>query len=226
MPIRNLFKRSSTLEPLQAGITDGGFRAANIVSTNAIDAQEPLEFQLSEIMDNGIFVAPPPTEKLGFWQTRSNSSLASSNHRSIFTDNETFTISRDSFDSYRRSFDISARSPIPSFDSDSLSRRSLDSSLVLSLRDRRRSDWPEDRVDEEFEDVDIDEDQQKPAPKKRSIFARFASDSSVDASKPASTGLHHGLFSSRKRAPSGQGAELGSMPQPMRDIPIVRIIAD
>jgi len=218
MPLRNLFKRS--------GISDGGFRTASVVGANAIDVYEPLEVQLSEITDNGVFVAPAPTEKPGFWETRSNSSLGSSNHRSLMTDNETFTISRESFDSYRRSFDISARSPIPSFDSDSVSRRSVDSSLVLSLRDRRRSDWPEDRVEEEFEDVNINEEHQKPTSKRRSIFARFGSDYTVDASKPASSSLHHNLFSSRKRASSGQGAELSSMPQPVRDIPVVNVIAD
>lgn len=59
---------------------------------------------LAEINDNGVFVHPAPMEKPAFWQSRSNSSLASSNYQSIFTDNETFTISRESFDSYRRSF--------------------------------------------------------------------------------------------------------------------------
>jgi len=228
MPIRNLFKRFSVLEPAQSGEPDGEFRVAIVVGANTVDVHEPLEIQLSEINHNGVFVHPLPTEKPGFWQTRSNSSLASSNYQSIFADNETFTISRESFDSYRRSFDISARSPIPSFDAESFPRSSLESSRVSSMHERRKSDWPEDNIEENFEEVDIDDEQRPVMPKKRSLFARFGIDSSIDVSKPTSTGLHHSVFSSRKRAQSGQGSELASMSQPqsMRDIPVVKVIAD
>jgi len=228
MPLRNPFKRFSSLDPTQSGAPDGGFRVANTVGASAPEIHEQLEYQLSEITDNGIFVHPIPTEKPRFWQMRSSSSLASSNYQSIFTDNETFTISRDSFDSYRRSFDISARSPIPSYDTDSLSRHSLDTSLVTSLHDRRISDWPEDQVKEDFEDVDINNEQEPIAPKRRGLFARFGVDSSSDVSKPVSPGSHHNLFSSRKRAQSGQGSELASMSQPqaIRNIPVVNIVED
>lgn len=46
----------------------------------------------------------PTTEKPSFWHSKSNTSTASSNHRSLLNENEPFNISRESFDSYRRSF--------------------------------------------------------------------------------------------------------------------------
>lgn len=47
---------------------------------------------------------PSPTERKNFWSTKSNSSTNSStNHRAMLSD-EPFNISRESFDSYRRSF--------------------------------------------------------------------------------------------------------------------------
>lgn len=46
---------------------------------------------------------PSPTEKKSFWQ-RTPTSTTSSNHRSLLSDNEPFSISRESFESYRRSF--------------------------------------------------------------------------------------------------------------------------
>jgi hypothetical protein len=46
----------------------------------------------------------PPNTKPTFWHSKSNVSTASSNHRSLLSENEPFSISRESFDSYRRSF--------------------------------------------------------------------------------------------------------------------------
>lgn len=46
---------------------------------------------------------PSPTEKKSFWH-RTPTSTTSSNHRSVFSENEPFSISRESFESYRRSF--------------------------------------------------------------------------------------------------------------------------
>ena len=46
----------------------------------------------------------PQQEKPTFWHSKSNVSTTSSNHRSLLAENEPFSISRESFDSYRRSF--------------------------------------------------------------------------------------------------------------------------
>jgi hypothetical protein len=46
----------------------------------------------------------PQHEKPMFWHSKSNTSTTSSNHRSLLAENEPFSISRESFDSYRRSF--------------------------------------------------------------------------------------------------------------------------
>ena len=46
---------------------------------------------------------PSPTEKKSFW-SKSPHSTISSNHRSLISENEPFSISRESFESYRRSF--------------------------------------------------------------------------------------------------------------------------
>ncbi len=46
---------------------------------------------------------PSPPEKESFWR-KSGMSRSSSNHRSLVDENEPFSISRESFDSYRRSF--------------------------------------------------------------------------------------------------------------------------
>jgi hypothetical protein len=68
-------------------------------------------------------------------------------------------------------------------------------------------------VDEEtFEDVGLSEE---PKPKKRGIFSRFGDSSehpSDENSRPSSS--HRGFhLPGRKRGQSGQGAELGHMPQ-------------
>lgn len=79
-----------------------------------------------------------------------------------------------------------------------------------------------DRVPEEgFEDVGLN-DEPKPQPKKRGIFARFGDNSSSADGKSeekASTG-HHFSLTGRKRAESGQGAELKPMPRPSSELPV------
>jgi hypothetical protein len=140
-------------------------------------------------------------------------------------------MSRESFDSYRRSFDISARSPISCFsDSESMlaSRTSLDSSR-LSLQERRRADWPEDLVLEDddeaaFEDVRLGEDtapavvikviaaEQVTPMKKKGLFARFGAEGEHNVS---------GFFSSSKKRQND--AELNSVSEseplpPMKEL--------
>ena len=59
----------------------------------------------AEINDSGVFVPPSPTEKKSFWgSTASRSTTSSSLHKCAFDEGEQFNISRESFDSYRRSF--------------------------------------------------------------------------------------------------------------------------
>lgn len=153
----------------------------------------------------------------------------------MLSETEPFNISRESFDSYRRSFDISARSPIPDC-LDPLPRQSLDARRSLdtrrsldvrrsrapgrsSLQQERRKDCTEEATVEEagFEDVGLN-DEPKPI-KKRGIFARFGDSSNHDGAtkdkdeeRPSSS-HHHFNFTGRKRAQSGgQGSEMKSMP--------------
>lgn len=228
MPIRNPFRRAGgaeTLEDARSGAERGFFNSPGSGS-KPVEIKEPTEYKLSEIDDNGAYLPPSPPERPGFWHSRSNASTTSSNHRSLLSENEPFSISRESFDSYRRSFDISARSPIPDFDSrprQSLdARRSLEARRSLDVRrsrapprsslQERRIDRPDESTAEEgFEEVGLN-DEPKPAPKKRGIFARFG-DSGGDVAhqeeRPASS--HHGfhLLPGRKRGQStGQGSEL------------------
>lgn len=62
----------------------------------------------AEINDSGVCLPPSPTEeRKSFWgHTNSSRSTTttSSGHRSLLRENEPFFISRESFDSYRRSF--------------------------------------------------------------------------------------------------------------------------
>jgi hypothetical protein len=47
MPIRNFFKRSSTVEPLSTGVPERGFSSAIVIGATPDNADEPIEFQLS-----------------------------------------------------------------------------------------------------------------------------------------------------------------------------------
>ncbi|KAJ9663792.1 hypothetical protein H2201_005513 [Coniosporium apollinis] len=227
MPIiRNPFRKSGVepqgenRPPLQGG-ADRGFQQTKVVGAKPVDIKEPTEYKLSEINDSGVYLPPSPTEKKSFWSSRSNTSTNSSNHRSVLSENEPFSISRESFDSYRRSFDISARSPIP--DMDSFPRQSLDSRRARMPNERMpsdrlpRSSLSIDRVEptpeEGFEEVGLNDEVK---PKRRGLFSRFGDSSEANSSpdtKPVS-GHHSFHFTGRKRAQSGAGAELKSMPKP------------
>lgn len=181
----------------------------------------PVEYQLSEISRSGVYLPPSPTDKKSFWGTTSSRSTTSSSlHRCAFDEKEQFNISRESFDSYRRSFDISARSPIiPSVEV--RQRTSLDSKTFQPPRSsnsfHRSLQLPQTQEEDRFEDVEIDDPKPQP-PKKRGIFARMldSDDHSDDNARPApnpdkSAPWHH--LTSRKRGQSGQGAELTVVPQ-------------
>ncbi|KAF2770949.1 hypothetical protein EJ03DRAFT_51069 [Teratosphaeria nubilosa] len=190
-----------------------------------IDVKAPVEYKLSEINDSGICLPPsPPPERKSFWNSsRTTTSSTSTTQRSLFSENEPFNISRESFDSYRRSFDISGRSPVIQPNDAGRTRASLDSRTFLpppSVRTSnsftRPSAVPAQTQEETdtFEDVDIMDKPVVSLPqKKRGLFARLT-DSGDQPQRPNSsdgkTSWHH--FGGRKRGQSGQGAELGNMP--------------
>lgn len=75
----------------------------------------------------------------------------------------------------------------------------------------------------DFEDVGLNDDPkptQAPAPKKRGFLSRLTDSSNDSQAAPGATpGQQENKwhFGGRKRGQSGQGAELGSMPQPSRE---------
>jgi len=173
---------------------------------------------------------PSPPEKKSFW-SKSTHSTNSSIHRCALSENEPFSISRESFESYRRSFvrchdqvllyhipnisqDISGRSPVLGGES-YVARSSLDSRqfrpLPRSAVNGNTFEKPATTAEEGFEDVGLNDD---PKPKKRHFLSRFAAESSAENpvttldAKPSS---HHFHLPGRKRGQSGTGSELGNI---------------
>jgi hypothetical protein len=134
--------------------------------------------------------------------------------------------------------DISARSPIISSDT-APTRQSLDSARFprrqrAPLRDRQRLDQKPPTTEEAFEDVGLNDDtkpQQPQAPARKRGFFKFGSEhpdghaatatataTAAGGSGAAATGtpssMSRFLMTGRKRAQSGQGAELGNMDRP------------
>ncbi|KAH7095846.1 hypothetical protein FB567DRAFT_41721 [Paraphoma chrysanthemicola] len=240
MPIRNPFRRAGAPEATDdspRNAAENGFKDATVSGAKPLQMPDSAEYKLSEINDSGVYLPPSPhQEKPAFWHSKSNTSTTSSNHRSLLADNEPFSISRESFDSYRRSFDISARSPIDcggeTYPRQSLdARRSVDTRRSLDVRRSRatpRSSMQQhrestDQVPEEgFEEVGLN-DEPKPQPqKKRGLFARFGDNNHADEKKqedrPPSS--HHFSLTGRKRAESGGGAELKPMPRQSTEVPV------
>jgi len=177
----------------------------------------------------------PQQEKPTFWHSKSNISTTSSNHRSLLAENEPFSISRESFDSYRRSFDISARSPIQDNVHETYPRQSLDARRSVdtrrsldvrrsratprsSMQQPRHSESHEQVPEEGFEEVGLN-DEPKPQPKKRSIFSRFGDNNNTDKTEERPSSSHHFSLTGRKRAESGAGSELKPMPKPAAEVP-------
>ncbi|KAI9696538.1 MAG: hypothetical protein M1836_005557 [Candelina mexicana] len=230
MPIRNPFRKGGA-DPLQdenappssRNGTESGFQKTELVGVKPSPAlsingskDEPNEYKLSVVNDSGVYLPPSPPEKKSFWR-RSNNSTASSNHRSMLSENEPFSISRESFDSYRRSFDISARSPVIQPEA-TPPRQSLDSrtnsrtnSYSRSAVNGRPFEPPQPTAEEGFEDVGLNDEVK---PKKRGLFSRFGDTSDTTGSsesRPSSSHhspIHGFHFTGRKRGQSGQGAEL------------------
>ncbi|OQO12158.1 hypothetical protein B0A48_02798 [Cryoendolithus antarcticus] len=190
------------------------------------------EYKLSEINDSGVCLPPSPgEEKKTFWGRGGSSrstTTTSSAHRSLLADSEPFNISRESFDSYRRSFDISGRSPVIGPNEGTRPRASLDSRAFQPLprssatfarsplpSSQQAQAVPQTTKEEDFEDVGLEDPKPMPA-KKRGLFARLT-DSNPSDSQQATAGAEAKTsdkwhFGARKRGQSGQGAELGSIP--------------
>ncbi|KAI3331838.1 hypothetical protein HD806DRAFT_171284 [Xylariaceae sp. AK1471] len=195
-----------------------GSRASSAWSIRTTKSHDNGDYKMSVVNDSGVYLPPSPTEEKGLWPRRAAAnSRTSMDTRSSIGDIEHFSISRDSFDSYRRSFDICAKSPIIVHDPP---RQSLDSARFArnprsSVRDRF-FDKELPTAEEGFEDVGLNDDQKhnQQQPKKKGFFAKF--------SEPQESNTHthtHGqgmarFIPGRKRAQSGQGAELGPVDRP------------
>lgn len=185
-----------------------------------------------------MIVQPSPPEKKGFWPRRSNPSSASTNTTNSITEIEPFSISRESFDSYRRSFvsfrsaygpltfnskhhdqDISAKSPIIESQVNANGRQSLDSArlprLPRSAINERRFEREPPTTEEGFEDVGLNDDQKQQNPiKKKGLFSRFGESDQARPPSPTTSLGSKFHITGRKRGQSGQGAELGSIERP------------
>ncbi|KAJ4137726.1 hypothetical protein NW768_003316 [Fusarium equiseti] len=228
MPIRNPFARRPgsvvVQDENQRPDTAPGFEKVDTVGSKSkpvlsirSQGRDNGEYKMSVVNDSGVYLPPSPTEEKGQWPRKYLSTRNSTDTRSSFGDIEHFSISRESFDSYRRSFDISARSPMPN--NDFPARQSLDSARLPRLPRSavERSFEQPPTAEEGFEDVGLDDhkyhQQQQPAPQappqKRGFFSKFSDSRDKDASSNPSVSrfLMHG----RKRAQSGQGSELTPM---------------
>lgn len=167
---------------------------------------------MSVVNDSGVYLPPSPTEKKGFWPKRSNTSGTSASTRTSESfDIEPFTISRESFDSYRRSFDVSAKSPVISYEN---GRQSLDSArmprLPRSALNERRFERQPPTAEEGFEEVGLNDEKEKQI-KKKSFFSRLGEGG--DEVKPSNTPSRFHI-PGRKRGQSGVGEELGNIQRP------------
>ncbi|KAI0404506.1 hypothetical protein F4802DRAFT_607517 [Xylaria palmicola] len=191
-----------------------GSRASSAWSIHSSRGRDNGDYKMSVVNDSGVYLPPSPTDEKGLWPRRPANSRTSMDTRSSIGDIEHFSISRESFDSYRRSFDICAKSPVVVHE---VPRQSLDSALMArtprsSVRHRSfERELP--TAEEGFEEVGLNDDQkqnQSQQPKRKSFFAKF--------SEPQDSSTHgEGLarfIPGRKRAQSGQGAELGTVERP------------
>ncbi|KAM7196058.1 hypothetical protein V8F33_006350 [Rhypophila sp. PSN 637] len=256
MPIRNPFARrpgasvnpgdnasdgsqsTGSLDPAHPGferVDTVGSKASSSLSIRSRRSQDTGEYKMSVVNDSGIYLPPSPVEREAVWPKRYLSlSRASSDTKSSSPGEiEHFPISRESFDSYRRSFDISAKTPI----TEAVPRQSLDShssrfprmpprSSALKQQEQRRFEQREPPTPEEgFEDVGLNDDAKQAAvpPKRRGFFSKFGTDVTTtspahhDSTPPTTGGGNLQTMSrflpGRKRGQSGQGAELGVMPE-------------
>ncbi|EPS40749.1 hypothetical protein H072_5384 [Dactylellina haptotyla CBS 200.50] len=150
-------------------------------------------YKLSTVNDSGIYLPPSPVEKKAFWGRRE--SVNGSPQEVPDSQDIGFAITRESFDSYRRSFDISARTQVSDSQRASMqsSRSSFDAlGWGISSLDAKPNRLPSINVsesasedeDDEFRDVDLNDNSQ--AQKKRGFLGRFVPGHTADVvSKPA-----------------------------------------
>ncbi|KAH8676337.1 hypothetical protein BX600DRAFT_454809 [Xylariales sp. PMI_506] len=239
MPIRNPFTRRvgndenarpellSSKDASHPGferVDTVGSKASSALSIHSAKSQDNGDYKMSVVNDSGVYLPPSPSQEHTLWPRKpAVNSRASMDTRSSIGDIEHFSISRESFDSYRRSFDISAKSPVIVQD---VPRQSLDSVRFprlprTSIRGHTFDKQPP-TAEEGFEDVGLNDEQKQSsqqAPKKRGFFSKFG-----DSQEPSAHSHVPGMSMSRfipgrKRAQSGQGAELGSMDQPTLSLP-------
>ncbi|KAI0966948.1 hypothetical protein F4678DRAFT_263070 [Xylaria arbuscula] len=233
MPIRNPFARRPVLNTGAEVTNDENVRPATVTkdshsgfervdtvgsrtssawSIQSSKSRDTGDYKMSVVNDSGVYLPPSPTDEKGLWPRRPANSRTSMDTRSSIGDIEHFSISRESFDSYRRSFDICAKSPVVSYD---FPRQSLDSAGLARIPRssvRHRSFERElPTAEEGFEEVGLDDQKQnQQQPKKKSFFAKFS-----ETQEPTAHGEGLARFiPGRKRAQSGQGAELGAMDRP------------
>jgi len=230
MPIRNPFAKRADVQtglhpPEEGGrpLSQNGTRPkfekvdtmgskSSAMSITSTKSSEPAEYKMSVVNDSGVYLPPSPPEKKSFWPRRSDPSATSTSTRNSESEIEAFSISRESFDSYRRSFDISAKSPVVQHH-DSV-RQSLDSArlpkLPRSSMNERRFERQPPTAEEGFEDVGLNDEQAKQA-KKKGFFSKFGENGEPNAQSPISSRFHIG---GRKRGQSGVGEELGNIQRP------------
>ncbi|EQK98424.1 hypothetical protein G6O67_006948 [Ophiocordyceps sinensis] len=192
-----------------------GSKASSVLSIRSAKGQDTGEYKMSVVNDSGVYLPPSPIEERAPWP-RKYLSRASSDTASSFGDIEHFSISRESFDSYRRSFDITARSPV--IGNEPLTRQSLDSARLYraprSVADRRVDHQPP-TPEECFEDIGLDDNKQQ-QPRKRGFFSKFGEQPDRDSTGQA--GVSRFLMHGRKRGQSGQGSELGQIERPRASV--------
>ncbi|PGH30254.1 hypothetical protein GX50_06971 [[Emmonsia] crescens] len=186
--------------------------------------EQPNEYKMSVVNDSGVYLPPSPTEKKSFW----HKSSSQNNTRNLVDENEPFSISRESFDSYRRSFDISARSPISLSDTGA-SRTSLDSRFSRLTTPRstisghtfdpppkspyevreHELEKEHEQEHEQFVDVGLNEDTK---PKKKGFFARFGDNAMMITTNATTAGTGTGtggVESADNSRPSSSHLSLG-----------------
>jgi hypothetical protein len=115
MPIRNPFTRRPgsvvVQDENQRPDTAPGFEKVDTVGSKSrpvlsirSQGRDNGEYKMSVVNDSGVYLPPSPTEEKGQWPRKYLSTRNSTDTRSSLGDIEHFSISRESFDSYRRSF--------------------------------------------------------------------------------------------------------------------------
>lgn len=228
MPIRNPFAKRTEVQGLQPyeesvrplsqngtrptfeKVDTTGSKASSALSIRSNQESVPVEYKMSVVNDSGVYLPPSPPEKKSFWPRRTNTSGTAASSINGESDIEPFSISRESFDSYRRSFDISARSPIVQHE---IGRQSLDSAriprLPRSAMNERRFERQPPTAEEGFEDVGLNDETKQT--KKKGFFSRLGENSDPTSTTSSTSRFHIG---GRKRGTSGVGEELGSIERP------------